>query len=195
MIGVPGALPQATMSLAFGQDGTDDRCSWGVAPGYDENWPSAKTEPMIGVPGALPQATVRTGLRPEDTHPGTTREVQGRQPCTGFAVKKVTVDAKRLNDGTDFKTITRAVSPGRSPLHRNRPSAPAMLTLHRRPPQFGELAGTGSAAARHARPAQDPVDELALPEPQNFEVRTCRRPSHPRWGTRSTRVQCYSQDG
>ena len=32
----PGALPQATMNMAFGQNLTLN-FSWGVAPGYDED--------------------------------------------------------------------------------------------------------------------------------------------------------------
>jgi hypothetical protein len=35
--------------------------------------------------------------------------------CNRFAVKRCTVDAKRLTDGTDIETITKAVSPRLSP--------------------------------------------------------------------------------
>ena len=87
---IPGALPQATMmhglrpampirNLPTGaaNHAASQPHTWGVAPGYDDVWPSANhadSQPSHGggqpcgfappSPGALPQATVTYGLRP-----------------------------------------------------------------------------------------------------------------------------------
>jgi hypothetical protein len=128
--------------------------AWGNAPGHRSprtrlaegqthlwhglprmNMAFGQTSRCAPIPGALPQATVRTGLRPDDTYPGTAPLVQGRQPRPGFAVKKLTVDAQWLTDGTNIKTGTRAVSPGLSPRHA-------------RPPERREAGSPGSALIR-----------------------------------------------
>ena len=115
--------PKATINVAWGNAPGNRSHSTRLAEGQTHlrhglpcvNMAFGQTPRCAPVPGASPQATVRTDLRPDDSYPGTALLVQGRQPHTGFAVRKQTVNAKWLTGGTNVKTGTRAVSSGLSP--------------------------------------------------------------------------------
>jgi hypothetical protein len=169
MIGVPGALPQATVSLAFSQDGTDDRCSWGVAPGYGENWPSARRYlPWYHTRGA--GAPTLHKVRGEEVN----RRCEEAQRWNGFQNEHQRCFSQPF-------TTPPYPSIGSRDAHTP-PSPPNLVNWLGRDPQPLAMPG---------RP-RTPLTNLPC---LNRRISKHGRAGGPCWGTRSARVQCYSQDG